>query len=486
MDLVSLRASGTCITYNAQSIAPTHPDACGCYAVDFQLPLRCDGSKDMTRKARAQDPMIDVIGLKRDAGLALRDCDIDSFTNRSTHTVDTILTVTIWSLEHCFILTMFARTLPRALRSTLRTSPHFHPTPLHHKPFPHASLRAQWPTHTHHRPITTRTAARKLWRENPFSVTLATFFILFGASCLVYSNYIYKYFILEQHAAYPEVVAQKLRKAIFYSSVDIQPRNAVKYYKQALLAAQEVGMDAFSDEVLGIKIKLSALMQNIGDVQRAIEVLEIIQRDCGEWMEDLGRGRKGENRERRTSVLKKMVGISVRIGELYADERVGNQEAAEEKLVWAVTTVLRERERREREGVKEGEGEWLSGEEIGAALECKVPFGVARFCVKSLMMVVVRVALGSHYEARNQHFLAAPLFLQAVALIPMNNCHAITLSKILHTLSLLEISTEPTHSEQSLDLPRPSKPSSHRWYALAIIYSSDRLRTYMGEKSPRH
>ena len=245
-------------------------------------------------------------------------------------------------------------------------------------------------------------------------------------------------------------------------------------------------MDAFSDEVLGIKIKLSALMQNIGDVQRAIEVLEIIQRDCGEWMEDLGRGGKDENRERRTSVLKKMVGISVRIGELYADERVGNQEAAEEKLVWAVTTVLRERERREREAVKEGEGEWLSGEEIGAALECKVPFGVARFCVKSLMMVVVRVALGSHYEARNQHFLAAPLFLQAVALIPMNNCHAITLSKILHTLTLLEISTEPTHSEQSLDLPRPSKPSSHRWYALAIIHSSDRLRTYMGEKSPRH
>lgn len=205
-------------------------------------------------------------------------------------------------------------------------------------------------------------------------------------------------------------------------------------------------MDAFSDEVLGIKIKLSALMQNIGDVQRAIEVLEIIQRDCGEWMDDLGRGAKGENRGRRTSVLKKMVGISVRIGELYADERVGNQEAAEEKLVWAVTTVLRERERREREGVKEGEGEWLTGEEIGAALECKVPLCVV-LATRLLILVVGGVALGSHYEARNQHFLAAPLFLQAVALIPMNNCHAITLSKILHTSYLLEVPAEQTCSE---------------------------------------
>jgi len=374
---------------------------------------------------------------------------------------------------------MFARTFPRALRSTLRTSPHIHPTALHPKPPPHASLRAQWPTPSRYRPLATRAAAQKLFRENPFSVTLAAFFILFGASCLVYSNYIYKYFILEQHAAYPEVVAQKLRKAIFYSSVDIQPRNAVKYYKQALLAAQEVGLDAFSDEVLGIKIKLSALMQNIGDVQRAIDVLEIIQRDCGEWMDDPGRGGREEKRGQRTSVLKKMVGISVRIGELYADERVGNQEAAEEKLVWAVTTVLRERERREREGVKEGEGEWLSGEEIGAALECKVPSCVAVLWVNSLMMVVVRVALGSHYEARNQRFLAAPLFLQALAMIPMNNCHTITLSKVFHTLSSLKYPlNRPAVNNLSISLALQNPPPTGGMPSPSSTAQIDSARTW--------
>lgn len=185
-------------------------------------------------------------------------------------------------------------------------------------------------------------------------------------------------------------------------------------------------MDAFSDEVLGIKIKLSALMQNIGDVGKAIEVLEVIFRDCDQWVKDVGRGGK-EGRERdRARVRRWMVKISVRVGELYADERVGNQVAAEERLVWAVTTVLKEGERRAREGVKEDE-EWLSEEEIGGSLEGEF-FEYGLVGVSVLMRVL---ALGNHYEAKNQHFLAAPLFLQAVAMIPHTDCHAITLSTIL-------------------------------------------------------
>ena len=70
-------------------------------------------------------------------------------------------------------------------------------------------------------------------------------------------------------------------------------------------------------------------------------------------------------------MLAKMVGVSVKLGELYADDRIKNEEAAEERLVWAVTTVLKEKERREREGVREGEGAWMSAEEVGGALECK-------------------------------------------------------------------------------------------------------------------
>ena len=96
-------------------------------------------------------------------------------------------------------------------------------------------------------------------------------------------------------------------------------------------------------------------------------MLERVRADCIEWMEKLG-GKAG-NEGKRTRVLGKTIGISVKLGEHYANEYIANQEAAEEKLVWAVTAMLKEQKRREDEGVKEGEGQWLSNEEIGGSLE---------------------------------------------------------------------------------------------------------------------
>ena len=138
-------------------------------------------------------------------------------------------------------------------------------------------------------------------------------------------------------------------------------------------------MDAFSDEVIGIKLQLAFLMESVGQVGKAVEVLGIVLRDCVAWVEDPERGGREERRAQRGRVLGKCVGVSVKLGELYADERIGDQESAEERLVWAVTTVLKEVERREREGVKEGEGKWMSEEEIGAALECALPSPPSNF-----------------------------------------------------------------------------------------------------------
>lgn len=39
------------------------------------------------------------------------------------------------------------------------------------------------------------------------------------------------------------------------------------------------------------------------------------------------------------------------------------------------------------------------------------------------------IALGHNYEERNQHYLAAPLFLQAIALSPTSSCHTAVLSE---------------------------------------------------------
>lgn len=164
-------------------------------------------------------------------------------------------------------------------------------------------------------------------------------------------------------------------------------------------------MDPFSDEIIGVKIQLAALMEKIQQYRKAIDILEIVKKDNLRWVEELG-GKKG-NAGKRTRVLGKTVGVSVKLGELYANEFVAEREKAEESLVWAVETVLREQQRREKEGVKPDEGQWLSPEEIGGSLE----------------------ALGHLYEERNQHYLAAPLFLQALALSPPSSCHTTVLSK---------------------------------------------------------
>lgn len=164
-------------------------------------------------------------------------------------------------------------------------------------------------------------------------------------------------------------MAAKLRRALFFTNIDLQPNNAMKYYRQALEVAEEMGIDPFSDEILGVKIKLALMLEKILEYQRAIDVLEIVFADCLRWIDQLG-GKPG-NEGKRTRVLGKTVGLSVKLGELYSSNLIDNVEAAEEKLMYSVTAVLKEKKRREEEGVKEGEGPWMTDEEVGAALECE-------------------------------------------------------------------------------------------------------------------
>lgn len=212
--------------------------------------------------------------------------------------------------------------------------------------------------------------------------------ILFGAGVLIYSNYVYNTYIVAAFHKYPEPVAQKLRRALYYTNISLSPPDAIKYYKQALEVADELGMDPFSDEILGVKIQLAALLEKCHNYQRAIDVLEIVRRDCMRWMEQLGD--KHFEDGKRTRVLQRCVGISVKLGELYANEYVLEREAAEEALVWAVETVLREKRRREVEGAKEGEGDWMNDEEIGGALECGLSFPLSWPFVRGLARSAMR------------------------------------------------------------------------------------------------
>ena len=180
-------------------------------------------------------------------------------------------------------------------------------------------------------------------------------------------------------------------------------------------------MDPFSDEILGVKFKVSALMEKIGQIPKAIEVLEAVQRDCLEWIDAYNNaGAAPDQAGKRTRVLGKTVGLAVKLGELYASDAIQDQDAAEAKLVWAVETVLKEERRRAEQGVKEGEGRWMTSEESGAALE----------------------SLATHYEEKDHHYLAAPLYLHALGLAAPKSCHAVVLMNNL-SISLGQQPADP-------------------------------------------
>jgi hypothetical protein len=211
---------------------------------------------------------------------------------------------------------------------------------------------------------------KKLVRENPVSAPLASaicLLFLIGGPPVLYIYY--NDYIIGAFQKYPEPVAKQMRKALFYSNISLDAKLAVKYYREALRVSDEMGMDPFSDEIMGIKIQLAAFFEKIQVYQKACQVLEIVKADNLKWVEVLG-GKKG-NEGKRTRVLTKTVEVSVKLGELYANEYVKEDEKAEEALIWAVETILKEQRRRETEGVKEGEGEWMTPEKVGGSMECE-------------------------------------------------------------------------------------------------------------------
>jgi hypothetical protein len=186
---------------------------------------------------------------------------------------------------------------------------------------------------------------------------------------LSYANYIYITYIIGAYHNFPEEVAKPLRKAVFYTNMQEDPQLALKWYKETLRVIEEIGMDPFSNEVLGVKIQLAALFEKYHNFSQAIHVLEQVRSDCFKYVEVLGD--KHMHDGKRTRVLGKTVAIGVKLGELYSQRPVNDQEAAEAVLISAVETMLLERQRREREGDQAGEGFWATDEENGATLEGK-------------------------------------------------------------------------------------------------------------------
>lgn len=330
---------------------------------------------------------------------------------------------------------------------------------------------------TAHRHLQRRSAStwqgfRRLYSQEPLKVTLALILIAGSGGFLLYSPFWYEKYLVRPYHNFPEEVAKELRKALYYQNAAVEPKQAFVHYKRALQVAEEIGMDPFSPEILGTKIKLAAFLEQYYDYQAAISVLGIVRSDCVKWERQYGD--KHHLDGKRTRILETAVKASIKMGELYGLPHVGENEKAEEALTWGVDTALREGKRREAEGVKDGEGEWLNNEAMGGSME----------------------SLAHLYETKGMPHLAAPLFLKALTLCPSDTCHAALLMNNLASafaaekkaavpvqkdrtsrslLSLINPRAPPPGSmQQAMPLAAPSGPSfAHHDSARASTLPTD-------------
>ncbi|KAL2017634.1 hypothetical protein VTK56DRAFT_1902 [Thermocarpiscus australiensis] len=325
-------------------------------------------------------------------------------------------------------------------------------------------------------------------RKNPGEAFGAIVAVVGAIALLGYCVWVYyNYFYSRQFTRYPKPVAQALRKALYFSNHEPDPQRALKYYKQALELCDELGMDHFSDDVMGIKIQVAAWLEKIESYQNAINVLENLLGDCKRWVEVMEKNaregtlpklestatpKEGEHAVpeqppetvwgKRTRLLGKAISISVKLASLYSDEHVLERELAHERLVWAVETTLREMQRRAKEGLKEGEGSWMSPEEIGGSLE----------------------ALAHSYGGQSQHHLALPLFFQALRLCE-EPCHIALLMSNISTCfaehPLIRPGDAPVHAmmQESKTWTTPEEQraaylaAAQRWAQNSIDHASE-------------
>lgn len=267
----------------------------------------------------------------------------------------------------------------------------------------------------------------------------------------------------------------------------------------------EHGLDPFSDEVLGIRIQTSQWLQMIGNFTGCLQVLESVLADCNKWiavMEQSAKDGKVSNDGRlitpsleipgapapndsekqpatsksgddesfvpeslwhkRRRLLTKAVGSAIKLGELYADEHVLDPDNSQKNLIWAVETALKEFRRRKTDGVKPGEGDWLTPEEMGGAME----------------------SLGRDYERKSQFHLAIPLFFQALRLcdtpchrpVIMNNLAASFAQHPIFVPSTLAESSDVTKELHDPAMPATRKEcleAAQNWAKNAYTHARD-------------
>lgn len=267
-------------------------------------------------------------------------------------------------------------------------------------------------------------------RDNPFLFAVGASFAI--GSIFTFFYVIYDHATSERpyYERFPPELSKHLRKAVYLGEIEQRPMLAFDQYKQALAAAERLGMHPFSDDVLGIKISVSEMFEKTGYIKPAIEILERTMRDCRTWVEsgrrrqsinDLERRREVKHgavdadpaavgadaetpqlgfdeEKQRDKVMKRTVGMAAHVSYLYSSNYVKNSEkaldAAIEASNWSHTEIQRRRD-----------------------LNLPVSTASGDDFLNLNDAAIVHASLAELYSERENHDLAASLYRHAAELL---------------------------------------------------------------------
>lgn len=175
-----------------------------------------------------------------------------------------------------------------------------------------------------------------------------------------------------QFAMYSPVVEQYLRLALHSIHVSPDPERAEYMLTQALRAAEDNGMDPYSPEVMGIRIRLAECLEKFGRARSAIEVLESTCKLCEQKVTDIDRGVTSQQPEQtkalRKGMLRTILRCRVKEAVLYEGEYMQNPGKAKEMLSDAIGLLVKETQDPQTKGFSEDNAAGLPLDEISSML----------------------------------------------------------------------------------------------------------------------
>ncbi|CRG87426.1 hypothetical protein PISL3812_04443 [Talaromyces islandicus] len=299
-----------------------------------------------------------------------------------------------------------ATTIPPASipRRSLFTAPTFSPaqssnatkrTRLTHKPIPCLSNQTRCIAFSSKLRRGYRMAGRDIWRKNPIVLPVAILSVVGAGAFFIYAFYFQTMEINTRMSRFPQPVAKELRKALYFTEVNMEPQKAIEHYRAALRLSHELGMHPYSDEVIGIKLQAADMYVRAGFHKQAVHLLSRTASEAMQWVNRsrrrLSAGTPGKELSKNsepniqeifgppvedyemeyeltTRVIKKLIGIYLLTADILEDEHLKDPFEAFASRRAALSTLAQEIKNREQRGLpptatpEEGDS-WVSAEE---------------------------------------------------------------------------------------------------------------------------